>query len=103
MERPLIVSGLSLGIMVLGGMFFLLIISVRLFSWRKRVGNLKQDKNFHLRYNAFKRNLNAGSGRDRRKTDQYEGVSGYEKLPDEKSANLVDLSSGLGDNDDMDR
>ncbi|GMH91587.1 hypothetical protein TrST_g4259 [Triparma strigata] len=95
MERPLVISGAILGFFVLGAMFILLIATTRIFSWRKRVGNRDQDKNFHLRYNAFKRNLNAGASNRDRKKSQYEGVSGYEH--GDKKENLVDLSSGLGD------
>ena len=89
-------SGAILGVMVLGAMFAILIVSVRIFSWRRRVGNADQDKNFHLRYNAFKRNLDAG----KRRQSQYEGVSGYEKFSDKDEEGMVDLSSGISDERD---
>jgi len=76
MGRPNRISGLFLGVMVLGSMFFLLIALVRVFSWRRRAGNRDMDKNFHLRYNAFKRNLTGANERGRR-SSAFEGIVGH--------------------------
>lgn len=50
-------SGLILGAILLVSMFTFLVIIVYVFSWRRSVGNASGDKNFHLRFNAFKREV----------------------------------------------
>ena len=96
LDRPYIVSGAILGVMILGLMVIILVGLVRIFSWRRDVGNLEQDRNFHLRYNAFKRNLGQTKkvprNRLERRQSRYEGVEGW-KDPRADSTHLKDVTS----------
>jgi ABC-type multidrug transport system ATPase subunit len=92
LERPNRVSGLFLGMMVLGSMFTLLIVLVKVFSWQRKLGNIKMDKQFNYRYNAFKRNLNNGLSTRGRKSSAFEGIVNHPK-------NIhVNASNGAGAN-----
>ena len=79
MERPSRVSGIILGLILLVFAFSFLVLLVYTFSWRKSVGNKRQDKNFHLRFNAFKRELTGRQKGDKRrkgKRNKFEGIEG---------------------------
>ena len=85
MERPERVSGLILGSIILVGMFSTLVLFVWVFSWRVGVGNTNNERQFHLRFNAFKREL---SGRNKGKRGKFDGISGVTEI------DLASVSSG---------